>query len=144
MPRLGGPWPASEGGDLKCSSRSVHDDDVLGTAARRMFRQSEGRQRPLLEGAVIGDGELSLRALLSEDGSSSASTRRTDSWRPSTCPVGQREHLCCLSNEVGRFRGWGLIIRRCASCRWPRSQGVEGWAGGRCLFLEASATPNPA
>jgi hypothetical protein len=46
-----------------------------------MFRQLEGRQRPLVEDAVIGDGELSSRSLLLEHGSSSDSNRRIDSCR---------------------------------------------------------------
>ena len=55
----------------------MHDDDVLGTAARGMFRQSEGRQRPLVDGAVIGDDELSLRQRMGPGVPATAASTRT-------------------------------------------------------------------
>jgi hypothetical protein len=67
-----------------------------------MFRQSEGRQRPLADGTVIGDHELSLRSLLLEHGATSASNRRIDSCRACQRVQSGREHLCCLSNDMAR------------------------------------------
>ena len=42
-----------------------------------MFRQSEGRQRPLVDGAVIGDDELSLRQRMGPGVPATAASTRT-------------------------------------------------------------------
>jgi hypothetical protein len=117
----------------------VHDDDVLGTAARGMFRQSEGRQRPLVDGAVIGDDELSLRQRMGPGVPATAASTRAARVNVSS----RAENTYAVSPTTLLARcGCRLAIRCCASCRCPRSHhGVEGWAGAvAACFLEASAT----
>lgn len=90
-----------------------------------MFRQSEGRQRPLVDGAVIGDDELSLRQRMGPGVPATAASTRTARVNVSS----RAENTYAVSPTTLLARcGCRLAIRCCASCRCPRSHhGVEGW-----------------
>jgi hypothetical protein len=115
-----------------------------------MFRQSEGRQRPLVDGTVIGDDELSPRMLLSELGSWSASNRRIDSWRAWQRVQSGRGLADCRSNThqwVAVDGVWLFDAAPRVAIRVPKVLTRARVGAVFACFLKASATaatPNPA